>query len=168
MNQSFKVLSLSMLMVAAAGCHSTTSSTASVTAPSSDAAATAPAPSVATSDNDAIKAAIQRHLSTNSGINMSAMDMSVDRISVNGDQAQADVTFRLKQGGTSMLMTYSLQRHAGDWIVVSSQPSGGQFAHPPMDKVHSGVATNPGAGTPAMPDLSEFLKDHPPASKTSP
>jgi len=93
---------------------------------------------------------------------MSAMDMSVDSVSVTGDQAQANATFRVKQGGTSMAMVYSLQRRGNGWLVVNGQPSDGQFVHPPMDKTHSGTSTNPSA--PAMPDVHDFLKNHPATS----
>jgi hypothetical protein len=124
---------------------------------------------VAQSDREAITAAIQQHLSENKGINMSAMSMNLGNISVNGDQAQADAEFLLKQGGTSMLITYYLDRHAGGWIVTRNQPRGdSQFAHPPMDQAHSGAAS-PGSGkTPAtssnaLPDVSGFFKNRAPS-----
>jgi hypothetical protein len=87
---------------------------------------------------------------------MSAMDMAVDSISIQGDQAQASVTFRLKQGGTTMQMSYILSRHAKDWLVMRSQSGGGEFAHPPMDKTHSGMVEN---SQPAgSPNLRRFYK----------
>ena len=69
--------------------------------------------------------------------------------------------FRLKQGGTGMVMTYFLQRHGNGWLVMRSQPSDGQFVHPPMDKMHSGAAANPSspAGS-SVPDVSDFLRKH--------
>jgi hypothetical protein len=60
-----------------------------------------------------------------------------------------------------MVMTYFLQRQGNGWLVVRDQPSGGQFAHPPMDKTHSGAAAGQPT-TPAMPDVSDFLKNHAP------
>ncbi len=112
------------------------------------------------SDEDAIRQTVEDHVRNNKGINMSAMDMTVDSITVNGDQAQANATFRLKQGGTSMSMTYTLARHANGWLVLSNQPSGGQFEHPPMDKVHSGLGTpmaTPASGA-QMPDFTDLVK----------
>jgi hypothetical protein len=123
-------------------------------------AASSPAP---TSDADAIRKAIEVHVRNNPGINMSAMEMSVDGINIHGDQAQADATFRLKQGGTSMTMTYTLNRHADGWLVVKNQPGDGQFVHPPMDKIHSGAG--PDSATPSFPDFHDFMKKQPPPNK---
>lgn len=111
------------------------------------------------SDADQIRQAVMDHVRNDRGINMSAMDMSVDSVNVNGDQAQANATFRVKQGGATMAMVYSLQRHGNDWIVLSGKSADGQFVHPPMDKVHSGSSPMPSA--PAMPDVQGFLKSHP-------
>jgi hypothetical protein len=118
----------------------------------------------AQSDRDAIAGAIRKHLASNSTINMAVMDMDVSQVNVNGEQAQANADFRLKQGGTSMQMTYFLERHAGSWIILRSQPAGGQFAHPPLDKAHSGTASDP--AHPAIPNIHEFFKNAPPAGGT--
>jgi len=139
------------------GCDKSTASSASPSSAAIDSPTSLLSATPPRGDRDAITEAIHKHLNDNKGINMSAMEMNVGNVSVNGDQAQADTEFRLKQGGTSMLITYFLERHGGSWIVVRNQPSGaGQFAHPPMDKVHSG-----GAVTPLLPDVSAFLKSHP-------
>jgi hypothetical protein len=136
----------------------------------SDPAAVAQAPTASSarqpassSDADAIRSAIEVHLRNDHGINMSVMDMSIDSVSVNGDQAQANAAFHLKQGGTGMTMTYFLERHANGWLVMRNQPAGGQFVHPPMDKIHSPMsagATTPPASASGMPDLTDFLKNH--------
>jgi len=124
----------------------------------------ASAPSQASaSDSDAIRKAIEAHLQDNKGINMSVMDMTLSNVQVHGDQAQADTEFRVKQGGASMHMTYSLERHAGGWLVVRNQPAAGQFQHPPMDKTHSSTAPN--SASPSLPDVGGYLKDHPAPSK---
>jgi len=108
------------------------------------------------SDQDAIRASIERHLTTLGSINVSAMDRDYKQISVTGDQAQADVEFKVKQGGATMEMTYLLERHAGDWVVLKSHPAGGQFEHPPMDKTHSGAPAD--AVHTGMPDIHEIIK----------
>jgi len=105
------------------------------------------------------------HVRNDHGVNMSAMDMSVDSVNVSGDQAQANATFRVKQGGATMAMVYSLQRHGKGWLVVNGHPSDGQFVHPPMDKTHSGMSANPSA--PGMPDVDKFLKTHPATTSQS-
>jgi predicted small lipoprotein YifL len=114
-------------------------------------------------DNSAITAAIEQHVRDNKGINMSAMDLTVGKATINGDQAQAEASFRVKQGGATMEMTYFLERHANRWIVERSQPSGGQFSHPPMDAAHS-----PAKGAPpsaSLPDLTGFTKSQPPTKE---
>ena len=113
-------------------------------------------------DADRIRQAVVDHVRNDRGINMSAMDMSFDAININGDQANASVTFRVKQGGTSMAMMYSLERHGNGWLVTTAKPSDGQFVHPPMDKTHA--PPSPGGSSPAMPDVHEFLKNHPAAN----
>jgi hypothetical protein len=131
-------------------------SAASHSSPGIEAAASpnpvAPAP---TTDEAAIRNAIEKHLRGNAGINMAAINMTVDSVSLHEDQAQADVTFRLNQGGTTMQMTYFLSRHANDWIVLRSQPTGGQFAHPPLDEAHRGTAAAPRPGT--LPHINDFF-----------
>jgi len=127
-------------------------------------ATSAPTGTAPQTDRDAIAGAIRKHLADNRTINMAVMDMDVTQVNVNGDQAQADADFRLKQGGTSMQMTYFLERHGGTWIILRSQPAGGQFAHPPMDKTHSGAATD--RAHPALPNIHEFFKNAPPAGGT--
>lgn len=87
----------------------------------------------ASSDDEAIRAAILQHLQTRSGLNLSAMDTQFQQITVKGDHAQAQVLFRAKQEGASMQMNYSLERRGGEWTVLGSQPAGGQMAHPPVN-----------------------------------
>jgi len=111
-------------------------------------------------DSDMIRQAVEDHVRNNHGINMSAMDMSVEAVSVSGDKAQANAVFRVKQGGTSMAMTYSLERHGNGWLVVHSAPSDGQFVHPPMDKTHSGTSASPPPAS-GTPDVTDFLNNHP-------
>lgn len=137
-------------------CNKLSTASSAATTPTSGAVSSAAVSSSAPqNDRDAIIGAIQKHLSDNKGINMAAMDMNVGNVAIEGDQAQADTEFRLKQGGTSMLIKYFLQRHPGGWIVVRNETnSSGQFAHPPMDKNHTGTAA-----TPAIPDLKDLIKD---------
>jgi hypothetical protein len=159
---AFGISLLVLVALYAIGCNKADRSSTANPAPSPatpvgvGAQPASPPPTAATSDEDAIRAAIERHLRENSGINLAAMDTTFDSISIQGDKAQANVTFRLKQGGTSMTMTYMLSRQANGWLVLHSQPGGGQFPHPPLDKNHSGIAENPQA--PGTPDLKRFFK----------
>lgn len=157
------VMAGAVILALSFACGCKDSAQTSTTAPSQPTAAAVPSstPSqAAASDEDAIRQAVEDHVRNNKGINMSAMEMTVDSITVNGDQAQANATFRLKQGGTSMSMTYTLARHANGWLVLSNQPSGGQFEHPPMDKTHSGLGSPtaaPATGS-QMPDFTDLVK----------
>ncbi len=157
MKRLLPVFCLPFILVAlTAACNKSTASSSTPPNPTNSASATLPPAAAPSSDQDAITEAIQKHLSDVKGINMSAMEMNVAKVTVNGDQAQADAEFRVKQGGPSMLITYFLERHAEGWVVVRNQTSNsGQFAHPPMDKAHSG------ATAPAFPDVNDFLKKHP-------
>ncbi len=165
-------LSISLLIlgtISAIGCNKNeqpapVSAAPPQSAPAAAAPATpAPAPIVgapaSASDTELVKQAVQDHLQNNKGINMSAMDMTVDSVTVDGDRAQANATFKVKGGGATMAMVYSLERHGNGWLVLKSQPSNGQFVHPPMDKTHSGAATPGPPATSGTPDVTDFLKN---------
>src|SRR5260370_28588276 len=77
-------------------------------------------------DQDAIRASIDKHLSGVAGLNLSVMDREVKQISVNGDHATAQVEFRLKQGSGAMQVEYALDRQDGEWAGVGTQPSAWQ------------------------------------------
>ncbi len=147
----------------AAGCSKSGGSLGNAPGAAASANALSAAAAPATNDQTAITQAIQEHLTENKSLNMAAMDMNVTGVNIAGDQAQANAEFRVKQGGASMRITYFLERHAGGWIVVRSQPGGGQFSHPPMDKTHSGMAnsTPPQGG---IPNVNDFLNGGSPAN----
>lgn len=127
-------------------------------------APTSTGPHASTSDDEnAVRKAIEEHVRSNPGLNMSALEMSVDGVRINGDQAQANASFRLKQGDASMSVTYSLVRGSDGWHVVKNQPGGGQFAHPPMDQAHSSPSPIP--ADPSFPDLHQFMNKQAPSDK---
>lgn len=103
------------------------------------------------SDADAVRAGINQHLSGLKTINLSAMDMEVLNISIQGNQAQAQVEFRPKTGapaGAGMQVSYSLAKQNGVWVVQTTQPMGGAIQHPgPGDNPHM----TPGMTTPGTP-----------------
>lgn len=119
----------------------------------------------APSDNDAIRAAIEKHLTDRGGLNMAALDMNVKQVTVKGDEAQAQVEFRVKQGGGSMQVAYTLQRLNGAWVVGHGQPAGGEISHPPMDKptgAPSGSGAAPSTGVAVeFPSMDKFKKQGP-------
>jgi hypothetical protein len=145
MSTRWMAAALSLLLIACAGCKK------------------------ARGDQEAIRESVEKHLHDNQSLNLAAMDMSFQQIQISGERAEADVQFLLKQGGVTMQMAYFLERHAGDWVVVKSQPVGGQFSHPPMDQTHSNVAPS-GPVHSAMPNIDDFFKGapHPAPDANSP
>ena len=104
------------------------------------------------SDNDAIRAGILQHLNGVGTLNMSAMEMEMRSVSVNGNQAHAEVVFRPKTGapdGAGMQVAYNLEKRDGAWVVQKTQPLGGMIQHPDPNanphqdpNVHSGSLPN--------------------------
>ena len=126
-------------------------------------------------DNDAIRAGILQHLTSVGTLNMSAMDMDVRSVSVNGNQAHAEVEFRPKNSGTpgaGMHVAYNLEKRDGAWVVLKTQSLGGMIQHPDTGRnphtnqdVHSSMPNfneilNP-SGAPAQGQLPP---GHPPIS----
>jgi len=164
--------SISLLILAALsaiGCNKNEQPAPISAAPPQAASASPANPSAATvagtpasgTDTALVTQAVQDHLRDNKGINMSAMDMTVDSVTIDGDRAQANATFKVKGGGANMAMVYSLERHGNGWLVLKSQPSNGEFVHPPMDKTHSGAATPNAPSGSSAPSVTDFLKNQP-------
>ena len=108
-------------------------------------------------DKDAIRAGILQHLTSIGTLNMSAMDMDVRSVSVNGNQAHAEVEFRPRNGapGAGMHVAYNLEKREGAWVVLKTQSLGGMIQHPdPGQNPH----TNPDVHSGAMPNFNEILK----------
>jgi hypothetical protein len=108
------------------------------------------------SDQDAIRASIEKHLNGRSDLNLGAMDREVKQVSVNGDHANAQVEFRLKGGDAKMDIEYALQRQGKDWAVLSSQPVG-------MGGSHSGMEQSPAGGPDSGP--GQMPQGHPPVNQ---
>jgi hypothetical protein len=104
------------------------------------------------SDSDAIRAGILQHLNSVGTLNMSAMDMGIRSVSINGNLARAEVVFRPKNGapaGAGMQVAYNLEKRGGAWVVQKSHPTGGMIQHPDTNKnphqntdAHSGRLPN--------------------------
>ncbi len=108
-------------------------------------------------DANEVRAGIMKHLAGMNGLNMSAMDMEIRNISVNGDKAHAEVEYKLKSGsekGAGMQVSYNLERRNGEWVVQKSQPIGGVIQHPdPNKNPHPNQTTN----TEGMPNFGDIL-----------
>ena len=125
------------------------------------------------SDNDAIRVGIMQHLASIGTLNMAAMDMHIRSVSINGNQAHAEVEFLPKTGGApgaGMQIGYNLEKRDGAWVVLKSQPMGGMIQHPDSSQdVHTGLPKfndilNP-SGTPAQGALPP---GHPPVNSQQP
>jgi hypothetical protein len=85
------------------------------------------------SDADGIRAGITQHLSSLNTLNLSAIDMDVNDVAIQGRQAHAQVTFRPKTGappGAGMQVAYQLEKRDTAWVVVKTEAAGGMIDHP--------------------------------------
>jgi hypothetical protein len=109
------------------------------------------------SDNDGIRAGIMKHLAGVGTLNMTAMDMDIHTVSINGNQAHAEVEFRPKNGspaGAGMQVGYNLEKRDGTWVVLKTQTLGGTMQHPdPNQNPHQNKDVHPGA----LPNFSDVL-----------
>lgn len=109
------------------------------------------------SDNEAVRAGILQHLAAVGTLNMSAMEMDIRSVSINQNQAHAEVEFRPKTGappGAGMQVAYNLEKRDGAWVVLKSQPVGGMIQHPdPNQNPHQNQNVHSGA----LPNFSDVL-----------
>jgi hypothetical protein len=93
------------------------------------------------SPNDAIRTAIQAHLSHNGNLNLKSFDTEVKQVTIDRDRAEAQVEFHVKNGTGMMQRTYALAKRDGAWSVVESLSVDSNFSHPTP-----GQAQAPAAG----------------------
>ena len=109
------------------------------------------------SDKDAIRAGILQHLTAVGTLNISAMQMDIRNVSINGNQAHAEVEFRPKTGaapGTGMQVAYNLEKRDGSWTVLKTQAAGGAMQHPdPNQNPHQNQALHSGS----LPNFNAVL-----------
>jgi hypothetical protein len=82
---------------------------------------------------DGIREGIRQHLASLNTLNLSAMEMNVSNVTVNGNTAEAQVEYVPKTGapaGAGMRVSYSLEKHGGQWAVVKTGSLGGAIDHP--------------------------------------
>jgi hypothetical protein len=110
------------------------------------------------SDADAIRSGINQHLTSLKTLNLEAMDMNITNVSIQGNQAQAQVEFKPKGGapqGAGMQVAYSLEKQNGMWIVQSTQAAGGSIQHPaPGENPHMN-GTSPSSDS--MPNFRDLV-----------
>jgi hypothetical protein len=112
------------------------------------------------SDADAIRTGINQHLASLKTLNLDAMDMNITKVSIQGNQAQAQVEFRPKGGapqGAGMQIAYSLQKQNGEWVVQNTQPVGVSAEHPAPGENPQTNSTPPSSGS--MPNFRDLVPD---------
>ena len=129
------------------------------------------------SDNDAIRAGILQHLNAVGTLNVSAMDVDLRSVSINGNQAHAEVEFRPKTGnapGAGMDVAYDLEKRDGAWVVLKTESRAGTMQHPNPNQnphtsqdVHSGLPNfndilNPSGAPAGAPAQGALPPRHPP------
>jgi hypothetical protein len=130
-------------------------------------------------DKEAVRAGIIKYLGSLNTLNVSAMDINVSQVSVNGNQAQAQVEIRLKNSppdGASMKLSYNLEKRGGEWAVVKSQPAGGSMQHPAPGEMpagglppgHPNVNGSAGQAPAGQPDFNGILKSAQPPTAQAP
>jgi hypothetical protein len=81
----------------------------------------------------AVQRAIHDHLAARSDLAMDKMTMTMERVVVDGDTAQAEVVFAVTNDPQSrMSYHYDLRREAGRWLVEAGRPSASQLPHPQL------------------------------------
>ena len=106
-----------------------------------------------------IRSVIQTRVSANGNLNPQAFDTVVNSVTINGDHAQAQVDFRLKNGPGVMQLNYQLEKRQGNWVVVDSNPVGAASPHPSVDQNQNPIAGDPGAHAGASHSLSDTLRE---------
>ena len=97
-----------------------------------------------------VRAAVDAHLQKKSNLALNNMDMKVESVKVNGDNADAQVKFTSKENSQlAVTIQYSLRRAGDHWEVVSSTPMGGG-SHQSMGETSEG-APNPHGGASTSP-----------------
>ena len=122
------------------------------------------------SDADGIRAGIRQHLTSLSTLNLNAMEMDFTNVSVQGNQAVAQVTFRPKTGapaGAGMEVSYQLEKRDATWVVTKTGAIGGVITHPePGANPHVQPGQTPAPGH--LPNFRDTLIPVSPGSTPSP
>lgn len=116
------------------------------------------------SDGDAIRAGITQHLTGLKTLNLSAMDMEVNDVTIEDRHARAHVTFRPKSGapqGAGMQITYQLEKRDSDWVVVKTEAVGGMIEHP---ATNANPHVQSGSMHESLPNFREMIPSTTPPS----
>jgi hypothetical protein len=106
-------------------------------------------------DNDAIRGAINNHLAARGNLNTAAFETEIQKVNIQGDQAQADVVFHVKGGPGMMQLSYNLKKTNAAWAVVESNPVGSNFTHPSLDGTAPPTPASPESGS--IPNILDSM-----------
>jgi hypothetical protein len=118
-------------------------------------------------NNDAVRQGVLDYLSQKAGMNVAAMDITLTAVKIDGNQADATVSFAAKGSAKAqMTMQYHLEQKDSKWTVVGRQDSGqhGGTQPPAGDSPH-GAGAVPGADNPHAGGKMPAPEDLPPAGK---
>jgi hypothetical protein len=119
--------------------------------------------------NEAVRASVVEYLNgiaAKTGLDMSAMQVDVAKVSFERDEARATIAIRAKSapGSAPMELTYDLDRKGDKWVVRGAVASAGSphvdVAPSPSGELppgHPSAMTNPGT-----PPAGELPAGHPP------
>ena len=157
MKRTIAPLAAGLFFFGLAGCQNTAQPGAA--AVPSAASVPSPAPAADQSPNGQIRTAIEAHLAHNSNLNLKSFDTDLKQVTIQGDHAEAQVEFRVKGGPGAMQLTYQLQKQAGAWSVVESNPVGSNFSHPALNQGQApSTPGTPGAAPGSLADTLRSFK----------
>lgn len=107
-------------------------------------------PANAGGNQEAIKAAVQRHLNENQHLMLNSFTTHFEKITVKGSTADALVRYQSKNmPKLAVKVNYTLKKSANGWQVVSSSSAGGQMQNPANP--HQSAGANPSTGESPYP-----------------
>jgi hypothetical protein len=118
------------------------------------------------SDADAIRSGITQHLTSLNTLNLSAIDMDMNDVAIQGRQARAQVTFRPKTGappGAGMQVAYQLEKRDSTWVVVKTERAGGMIDHPAAS-ANPHAQPSPGSMYGSLPNFRDMIPSTTPAT----
>lgn len=120
-------------------------------------------------NKDAVREGVMEHLSKNTGLDLKSMDVEVNNVTFQGNQATAAVSFKPKASpDAGMSMNYTLERRGAKWAVLQKAGSGAGHgggmpdAAPPDPGAHA-----PGATPPPANSGEALPPGHPPVAPNS-
>jgi hypothetical protein len=109
-------------------------------------------------NEEAIRAGITQHLASMKTLKLSAMDVNIKNISIQGTQARVQVAFRPKgaPGDAGMQVAYQMEKRDSGWVVVKTDADGANAEHPGAS-ANPDTQTGQGGGHGSVPNFRELI-----------